>query len=420
MIIWTTVIGQRLNMAENTRSMLLCNELLKRGHDVIMWTSAFDHNRKEWREELTEGDGESYRCSDGLEIRFMRGCGYSQNVSLRRFIDHWLAARDFLRQAPDLPLPDVIVASLPDHITASAAVSYGKHKGIPTIVDIRDKWPDIFIDYTRNRLLSKIIKILLLWESRRTKRALRDADAIVAMMQSMLNWGLAKASRKPTWRERVFFLTTSPKNFDVQQQYLPVDNKVSLAVQAAHGKIIFTFVGTFNRTQHPLLILDAIKYLEPQKTEHISRFAFIIGGDGVAAEEVRRRSALHDNVNYIGWLNPTEINILLSQSNVGLLVMNYPSPAFNNKSFAYLASGLPIINGATGDLAEIIAEERAGINIKAGDPASLADAILTLGSNDQLRNKMAENARRLFIKRFNREINYQDYADHIENIAKVK
>src|SRR4051812_28861788 len=115
MRIWTTCIGQRLDGAENTRSMLLCAELIRRGHEVTLWTSAYDHIRKEWRREWRESDGASYRHPDGMEIRFMRGCGYATSVSLRRFVDHWLAARDFARRARSLPRPDAIVASLPDH-----------------------------------------------------------------------------------------------------------------------------------------------------------------------------------------------------------------------------------------------------------------------------------------------------------------
>jgi len=418
MLVWTTVIGQRLDEAENTRSMILSAELLKRGHSVVLWTSAYDHIRKEWRKEWRNSRSGSYRRDDGLQIRFMRGCGYTRNVSLRRLLDHRLAARDFLRQAPLLPQPDAIVASLPDHVTAAAAVEYGKSRRIATIVDIRDKWPDIFSDHVNNHFLASLVKVALVRESARATRALRNADAIVAMMQSMMDWGLAKADRTPTGWERVFYLTTSPKNFDIGHPELPIDSKVRDAVEAARGKVTFTFVGTFNRTQHPLLILDALDQMKLRGEVDSSCFSVIIGGDGIDAQQVRQRASKHENVYCTGWLNATEMAVLLSRSHVGLLVMNFSSPAFNNKSFAYLASGLPIINGASGDLAEIIDNERAGINVRAGDVEALGNAMQTLARDDRLRTEMTANVRRLFTQRFDRESNYRAYADHIEQVVK--
>src|SRR3546814_4344558 len=58
--------------------------------------------------------------------------------------------------------------------------------------------------------------------------------------------------------------------------------------------------------------------------------------------------------------------------------MNFASPAFNNKAFAYLACGIPILNGALGDLAELIAEQDVGVNVPAGDAAALAASIKAL------------------------------------------
>jgi glycosyltransferase involved in cell wall biosynthesis len=183
------------------------------------------------------------------------------------------------------------------------------------------------------------------------------------------------------------------------------------------GRVVFVFVGTFNRTQHPALLLDAIDRLEQCSQNDPSRFAFLIGGDGIDADLVRERARRFENVHYVGWLKPREMDVLLSHSDVGLLLMNYPSEAFNNKSFSYLASGLPIISGASGDLFELIEQEKIGINVPAGNPDSLARAIARLADDQASRKMFLRNVQNLYDRRFNREVNYESYADHVEAVA---
>jgi glycosyltransferase involved in cell wall biosynthesis len=421
MRVWTTVMGQRLDDAQNTRSMLLCEHLLRRGHQVTMWTNAWDHIRKEWRKEWLAASKGSMTRPDGLEIRFMKGCGYSENTSLMRLADHWLAARDFTRQARILPKPDAIVASCPDHITSAAAVAYGKRAGAATMIDIRDKWPDILFDLTRgSRLKQTLGRIGMTVESRRIAKALRDADGLVAMMDSMLDWGLAKAGRGKMPQDRVFFLTTAPKNFGVERAPCAPDHKVRKAIEATRGKTVFAFVGTFNRTQHPGILLDALELIDRSGRSLGDKAAFLIGGTGVGEEEIAARAAARPDTHYCGWLKPTEMDALLGASHVGLLLLNFPTEAFNNKTFSYLASGLPIISMATGDLSKLIAEHGTGVNVDGGDTAGLADAIVALANDRPRVDAMAAATRALFDARFDRESNYEAYAAHVEAMAAGK
>lgn len=416
MRVWTTVMGQRLDGAENTRSMLLSAELIQRGHEVTMWTSAFDHIRKQWRTEWREARDGLHMRPDGLRVRFMKGCGYSRNVSVRRWLDHRLAAGAFLREASRESRPDVIVASLPDHLTAYAAMRFARKVGAKGVLDVRDKWPDVFIDRVGPRL-APIARMALVGDDRTAARAIRDSTAVVAMMDSMLQWALAKAERAPTWKERVFYLNTAPKNFEVEPPVITEGSAVNRILPYLHGKVVFGFVGTFNVTQHPSLILDAVELLLSSGRINPERTAFVIAGAGTDADIVERRCRELPNTHSVGWVNHEEMQALLRACHVGILAMTFPSPAFNNKAFSYLASGLPIINGATGDLADILEGEGAGINVTGGSVTELASAIEKLAKDEVSRLAMASATRRVFCDRFDRESNYRAYADHIETIA---
>lgn len=420
MRVWTSTIGQRLDGAENTRTMLLCDHLLQAGHEVTLWTSAYDHIRKCWRQEwFTHGES-GYRMPNGLNVRFMKGCGYKSNVSVSRLVDHLLAARSLRRQAVTLPPPDAVVASLPDHITAEAIVRYGRSVGATTVVDVRDKWPDIFIDYAPNAILKMLIRIGLIMETARARRALRNADSLVAMMKSMMSWGLSKAGRAPKDTDRVFYLTTTPRNFGIERPACELPHVVREALETTKGRVIVTFVGTFNRTQHPALLLDAIDLLADRGQLDCGRIAFLIGGSGIDADKIEKRSKKYPCVYNLGWLDTPAMLEVLAASDIGLLLMNFPSPAFNNKAFAYLASGLPIINGATGDLYELIEDHNVGMNVKGGDIEALAAAILRLAGDRPQLEAYKTRVRTMFDESFDRESNYSAYVAHIEALVAAR
>jgi glycosyltransferase involved in cell wall biosynthesis len=412
MKVWLSTIGQRLDHADNTRTMLLARYLIERGHEVTLWTSAYDHIRKQWRREYVETDADVWTMANGLHVRFLKGCGYRRNVGVRRLVDHILAARDFRRQARALPTPDAVVASLPDHITAAAMIDFARENAVVSFIDVRDKWPDIFIDYAP-RPLKPFVRLGLVWESRRARRALARADVLVAMMGSMLAWGLVKARRQQRPTDQVFFLATMDQADEGSAPLADLTPQHRALMAQVAGKMVFTFVGTFNRTQHPSLILDACARLAGQPGFDAGKIAVLIGGDGVDAAAVDSKIAALPFVHRLGWLKPEEMRAILVRSDVGLLPMNFASPAFNNKAFAYLACGLPIINGALGDLAELIAAHGVGINVAAGSAPDFADAMAALLRDPAEVRAMQDRTRRLYAANFEQAKTYSDYVDHI-------
>jgi len=188
-------------------------------------------------------------------------------------------------------------------------------------------------------------------------------------------------------------------------------------LEDADGKTIFTFVGTYNRTQHPLLVIEAFERLARDPDFDAGGVRLLIGGDGVDADEVDRRIAALPFARKLGWLRPAQMRAILTRSDVGLLPMNFPSPAFNNKAFAYLACGIPILNGALGDLAELITDREVGINVAAGDPAALAATVKALASDRERVMAMQANVRKLYAESFDQDRTYRDYVAHIESIA---
>ncbi len=143
MRIWLLQIGERLPGLPGVKKMrtgFLVDKLVRRGHTVVWWSSAFDHFQKAWIDSSTIKG-----AAGGAQLILLKGCGYQRNVSLKRYLDHRLVAHRFRAMAPQEQRPDIIVASLPAHDLAYEAVRFGAQQKIPVIVDVRDPWPDVFL-----------------------------------------------------------------------------------------------------------------------------------------------------------------------------------------------------------------------------------------------------------------------------------
>src|SRR6185503_20791356 len=97
--VWLVTIGEPLpSDGPNERLLragILANELSKRSHEVVWWSSTFDHVRKKQRfREDTD-----LTLPNGVLLRLLHGCGYARNVSLRRLLDHAQLAYKFENKA---------------------------------------------------------------------------------------------------------------------------------------------------------------------------------------------------------------------------------------------------------------------------------------------------------------------------------
>jgi hypothetical protein len=114
MRVWLLTIGEPVPLGAGVRDRLhrtgsFARYLVSRGHQVVWWTSAFDHFRKQH----LAGHDTVVTEPDGLRIRMLRGSGYKRNVSLERFRDHRQVAQRFRLLSQSEEEPDILVSALP-------------------------------------------------------------------------------------------------------------------------------------------------------------------------------------------------------------------------------------------------------------------------------------------------------------------
>ncbi|MBL8023936.1 MAG: glycosyltransferase family 4 protein [Elusimicrobia bacterium] len=405
--VWVVQVGENMRFAENPvlqRTGYLVEKLVERGHRVLWWGSAFDHFKKEW---LFNSD-QKVSLRSGVEFIALGGRGYKKNISLARFRDHRVLSSKFRSLAPDFDRPDVMVVSTPPYDLAYEAALYANERRIPFLVDVRDPWPDLFVDHFP-KPLRWLARFFLMGERRRLQTAVRSATAILSVTEDMLEWGLAHSGRKRTSQDQVLGLGFST--------FKGSDDRVSprLIEKAGqwNGKFVVLFVGTISPSYHnPAILLKAARLLSS------SNLHFVIAGEGEGLETIRSEAKILPNVTVTGWLNRADLQFVLLRSHVGVCPCSVSLEIPTNKFFAYISEGLPVVSSFGGEIRNIIEKEKVGLFYPPGDLGNLVKSLRQLSDDSVFFNLCSKNATRLFHERFNASVIYSRYAERVEALVR--
>ena len=406
--IWLIQTGEPLPLSENVRKMrtgLLADSLTGRGHNVLWFTSAFDHIKKKW---IFNCDKE-IDLSSRLRIRAIKGLGYRKNISLSRFIDHRIIARKFRKLAMQMEKPDIIIASMPPHDLCYEAVMYARRNNVPVLVDIRDPWPDIFLSHVPG-IFRPLVSAVLYRDFRMIKKTMQLTDGITAVTNLFFNWGLKYAGREKSKKDRLFYFGYRKRQGIINGS---IEDKWRGLSENLRNKFIVFYVGTISRSYHnPLILVRTAERLSENKDIH-----FVIAGDGEFFEKLKRASRNLANITLTGWLNEHDIAFWLGLSKIGVCPVTKHIDLPTNKAYTYLSAGLPIISAFQGDMKMIIEKCQIGFYYPPNDIDSFVECILKLYSNSDLHKKMSDSAMRIFYEMFDADKIYTDYAEHVEMVV---
>lgn len=157
---------------------------------------------------------------------------------------------------------------------------------------------------------------------------------------------------------------------------------------------VMTYAGALGDAQGLDTLIDACRLVEDP------RFLCLIAGSGTAEEDLRRRAAGLDNVRFLGRVPPEKMSALLGCSDVGYISLRphrlsrYSLPS---KTQALLASGVPLLVAADGDVVRVTQDSGAGLIARHDDPASIASVIRTFVRMDDVdRAAMGAAGRRYY------------------------
>ena len=407
MNIWLLKIGEAMPInKEQTRLYrmgMIAEELSNRGHNIIWFSSTFDHDKKE---QLFNEDT-NIKIKNNYSIYMIHGIKYKKNISITRIINHKMVAQKFKRIAKTLDKPDLIYVSFPIIDLAEEAIKYGKQNNIPVIVDIRDLWPDIF-----NHNLSKPLRIIawpyIKYMNYKTKKIMNQAFAINAISEAILEWGLNKGNREKNKYDRYFYIGYDKNNNEQKDQ----ENLKILDI-IDNSKFNISFFATINNQFDYEKIITLARKIEEKDKDIIIN----ICGDGPQMSILKKETENVSNVKLLGWKDQKELIYILQNSKIGLAPYKNTfdfQMSVSNKFAEYISYGLPIILTSEGYMKKLIEKYKCGLSSQ--DMNEMSNFIIDLKNNPEKYKESSTNALQLYKEKFIAKEIYKELVNYLEEI----
>ena len=347
---------------QSARTYEFCQELLKRGHRVTMFTNSYCH----WTHQELLGPDEKWRIEEieGIRVVWLRTIHYTGN-GLKRGANMISNAWRSLQVARTLTdRPDVVVGPTVPLGTGWAASRIAKNNGAAFVFEVRDVWPIALVDdggLSKNHPVYYAFRYL-------EKSLYKKAQRISATMPFVANH-IAESGSDPakvTW-------VPNGVNFERFAEYTGYDGGTG-------SPLVVMYIGGFGTAHDVITIVRAAKILQDQGIDDIR---FVIIGNGPKKAECIRE-AQEAQLRHVEFRDPIpKADIPKVQMGSDILVaavLDSPIYRFGlnlNKMFDYFASGRPVIFSGKAPN-DPVAEAGAGFSIPPEQPAAMAEAILKL------------------------------------------
>ena len=358
----------------------MCEWLAKRGHSVRVvcpppyypfWKAQPPYSPWRYRSESIAGAAVS-RCPIWTtpKPRGLKRLLYALSFALSSFP---VMLRQMFRR------PDVVLAIEPSLLNAIPSLVVARCSGALAWLQVQDFEIDLAFDLQqlRNPRLRGLALAAESWLMRRF-------DVVSTISGRMLDRLREKGVAEP---QCVLF----PNWVDTSIIY-PMEGPAELSstLGIGEGEIVALFSGSTGAKQGLDVLIDAARLLAGER--HI---AIVICGAGTEGLQARAKGL--DNVRFLplqpieslnGLLNAAHIHLLPQKASAADLVM--PS-----KLLGMLASGRPVIATAEAwtEVAKVVSQ--CGIVVPPEDAAALADAIVRLAGDPELRGLLGRRAREL-------------------------
>jgi len=243
---------------------------------------------------------------------------------------------------------------------------------------------------------------------------LKMADLIVIVSEALREELLSRGIRG----EKIL---VNPNGFDPEMYSPEIDGEEIRKRYGFGDKIVVGFIGTFGPWHGAEVLAKAVKQVIQKNSS--TRFLFV--GDGVRmpiVEEIIKRENLGDFVILTGLVPQEEAPKYLAGCDI-LVSPHVPNPDGSRffgsptKLFEYMGMGKGIVASDLEQIGEVLEHKKTAWLVKPGDVQELAEGILKLAEDGDLRNELGEKAREEALKKYTWDKHVRRTLDKLEEFC---
>lgn len=313
---------------------------------------------------------------DGVDVHILKGVKYSSNIK-RIFSMLIFMLRVIFFKFPKDDKPDIIYGSSPHLFAALGALILAKKNKAKYILEIRDLWPETWVQMKIIKKNGIIHKFFLKLE----KYLYEKADKVIFLGENfnyILSLGIDK--------NKVY---TISNGVDLEE----FDKNMSSPIKLNAEKFNITYTGSIGTANNLDELLDLAKLIDNDA------IIFNIVGCGPLKEHLENRIQEEkiSNIRFYDPIDKTLVPSLLRSSQALIILLLdielYQVGISPNKLFEYFASSRPILfYGNT--VSDYVARSNSGISVPAGEILKLRDACLKLyNMSTEEREELGRNGR---------------------------
>ena len=269
---------------------------------------------------------------------------------------------------------------------AYVAYRWGKRSNIPIMLDVKDRWPEVFV-FRSPKVLGPLLKIVTIPLEVLVKRMFRGADIISTISDGFLSWIRQYSGREIDDRDKVFYLTAG-RDRNLGAQY-PLCTKNPNENNTQSLKLLF--VGSFSSSFNFDPILAAVRFAH----ENYKAWEFVLCGHGPNKSILESWADRYPNLKVMGSIDETRYAELAHTADLALAPYER-TPDFQlsipNKVLDYMSFGLPILTSLDGELADFLRKHKCGFVYDSTLEHGLSDMLSSFTNNREILSEYGRNA----------------------------
>lgn len=386
--------------APQNRIFEFAKQLKKFGHEVTILTAMPNYPRGEIFEEY-RGKKIVKETIDGIDI-VRTGIYATKSKDFVKRLRNYLSFTwsSVFSGAKHIEEQDVIITESPPLFLGWSGYVLSKMKRAKFVFNVSDLWPESAekLGVLHNKAMIKASTWL-------EEFCYRKAAAVTGQTKGIVDNIVSRGFDK----NKVHIITNGVDTEFFKKENKSEEFRESIGIE---DKFAVVYAGIHGIAQGLEVLVDAAEIIKEEKEIQI---VFIGEGPEKPMLMNRVKEKKLENVTFLPMQHKKDMPKIIASMDatvVPLKKLDIFKGALPSKMFENLASEIPIVLAVEGEAENLINSAKAGIVVEPENSKEIAEAILRLYKDKELREKLGENGREYAIRNFSREA----IARKLENI----